>query len=59
LPTIHRPPEAQRRIAELIAQEKEGGLSVEKKSELNHFKDLERILRVAKARARRMLASGS
>jgi hypothetical protein len=51
-------PEAQRRIAELIAQEKEGSLSVEEKSELDHFMDLEHILRVAKARARQILASG-
>ncbi len=56
----YRPsPEAQRRIAELIAQEKEGNLSVEEKSELDHFMDLEHILRVAKARARQILASGS
>ena len=56
----YRPsPEAQRRIAELIAQEKEGSLSVEEKSELDHFMDLEHILRVAKARARQILASGS
>jgi hypothetical protein len=51
--------EAQRRIAELIAQEKEGGLPAEQKSELDHFMDLEHILRVAKARARQILASGS
>ena len=51
--------EAQRRIAELITQEKEGSLSVEQKSELDHFMDLEHILRVAKARARQILASGS
>ena len=56
----YRPsPEAQRRIAELIAQEKEGSLSLEEKSELDHFMDLEHILRVAKARARQILASGS
>ena len=52
-------PEAQRRIAELIALEKEGRLSVEEKSELDHFIDLEHILRVAKARARQILSSGS
>lgn len=37
--------EAQGRIAELIAREKEGCLSVEKRSELDHFMDLEHILR--------------
>jgi hypothetical protein len=51
--------EAQHRVAELIAREKEGGLSAEEKSELDHFMDLEHILRVAKARARQILASGS
>jgi len=51
--------EAQDRVAHLIAKEKEGGLSAEEKSELDHFLDLEHILRVAKARARQILASGS
>jgi hypothetical protein len=56
----YRPsPEAQQRIAELITREKEGGLSAEEKSELDHFMDLEHILRVAKARARQILSSGS
>jgi hypothetical protein len=52
-------PEAQHRIAELIAREEEGGLSAEEKSELDQFMDLEHILRLAKARARQILASGS
>ena len=56
----YRPsPEAQHRVAELIAREKESGLSAEEKSELDHFMDLEHLLRVAKARARQILASGS
>ena len=56
----YRPsPEAQERVADLIEREKEGGLSVEEKSELDHFMDLEHILRMAKARARQILASGS
>ena len=55
----HPSPEAQRRVAELIAREEEGGLSAEEKSELDHFMDLEHILRLAKARARQILASGS
>ena len=46
--------EAQQRVAELIAREKEGGLS-----ELDHFIDLEHILRMAKGRARQILNSGS
>jgi hypothetical protein len=56
----YRPsPEAQNRVAELIQREKEGNLTSEEKSELDHFMDLEHILRVAKARARHILASGS
>jgi hypothetical protein len=55
----HPSPEAQRRIAGLVAREKEGSLSVEEKSELDNFMDLEHMLRVAKARARQILASGS
>ena len=51
--------EAQRRVADLIAREKEGGLSPEEQAELNHFLDLEHILRMAKGRARQLLASGS
>lgn len=56
----YRPsPEAQNRVAELIQREKEGALTSEEKSGLDHFMDLEHILRVAKARARQILASGS
>ena len=51
--------EAQQRIAELIAREKEGVLSPEEQSELDHFIDLEHILRMAKGRARQILTSGS
>ena len=50
--------EAQNRVAELIRREKEATLTSEEKSELDHFMDLEHILRVAKARARQILASG-
>lgn len=41
-----------------MAREKEGGLSPEEKAELDHFMDLEHILRMAKARARQILTSG-
>ena len=37
----HPSTEAQQRVAELIAREKEGGLSPEEKAELDHFMDLE------------------
>jgi hypothetical protein len=51
--------EAQQRVAELIEREKEGGLSTEEQSELDHFIDLEHILRMAKGRAQQILISGS
>jgi succinate dehydrogenase/fumarate reductase flavoprotein subunit len=40
----------------LIEREKFGRLSSEEKSELDHFLELEHILRMAKARARQILA---
>jgi hypothetical protein len=51
-------PEAQHRIAELIEREKESGLSEEEKAELEHFSELEHILRMAKAKARQILSRG-
>ena len=50
--------EAQQRLAALIQIEKEGSLSPEEKAELDHFMDLEHILRMAKARARQILSRG-
>ena len=50
--------EAQQRVQKLILQEKEGHLSPEEKSELDHFMELEHIMRMAKARARQILSSG-
>lgn len=54
----HPSAEARERVAAPIAQEKEGGLSPDDKAELDHFMDLEHILRMAKARARQILTSG-
>ncbi|HTU43494.1 MAG TPA: hypothetical protein VMF91_00425 [Bryobacteraceae bacterium] len=51
--------EAQDRVANLIAREREGDLSAEEKTELDCYLDLEHILRVAKARAEQILASES
>lgn len=51
--------EAQQRVAELVAREKEGGLPPEDQAELDHFMDLEHILRMAKGRARQILISGA
>jgi hypothetical protein len=48
-------PEAQQRVAGLIEREKADRLSPEEKAELDHFMELEHILRMAKARARQIL----
>jgi hypothetical protein len=50
--------EAQQRVAALIEREKASRLSIEEKAELDHFLELEHILRMAKAKARQILASG-
>ncbi len=44
------------RVAELVAREKDAGLSEAERSELDHYVQLEHIMRLAKARARRLLA---
>jgi len=51
-------PEAQQRVAELIDLEKNERLAADEKAELVHFMELEHILRMAKARARQILARG-
>ncbi len=43
---------AKKRVADLIHLEKTEGLSDEEKSELDHFMQLEHLVRMAKARAR-------
>ncbi len=49
-----RPSEVVReRVAELIDNEKSGTISPEEKSELDHYLQLEHLMRLAKARARR------
>jgi hypothetical protein len=50
--------EAQQRIAQLIERNKEDALSPEEKAELDHFMELEHILRMAKAKARLILSRG-
>ena len=50
--------EAQHRITELIEREKSSDLSPDEKSELDHFMELEHILRMAKARARQIISRG-
>jgi hypothetical protein len=48
--------EAQKRVTDLIEREKENGLSGEEKTELDHYMELEHIMRMAKAKARQILA---
>ena len=48
---------AQERVSELVEREKSAALSEEEASELGHFLELEHILRMAKARARLILAN--
>lgn len=51
-----RPSEAaQERVEDLLAREKEGELSPAEKSELDHYLQLEHLVRMAKARARDFL----
>ncbi len=51
-------PKAQDRLADLIEREKTEGLSTDEKAELDHFIELEHILRMAKAKARLILDRG-
>lgn len=48
---------ARKRVAELIAREKDGALTSEETSELDHYIQLEHIIRLAKAQARKHLSS--
>lgn len=46
---------AKERVADLIRQEKTTGLSPEETAELNHYLQLEHVMRLAKARAQAYL----
>lgn len=50
--------ESKQRVRYLIEQEKSVGLSPAEKSELDHYMQLEHIMRLAKARARQYLSHG-
>ena len=52
-------PEAQKRALTLLELAKQDQLTPEQESELNYLTELEHILRMAKARARHILASRS
>jgi hypothetical protein len=58
---IHfRPSESsQRVVSELLQRNADGLLSAEEQGELDHFVELEHILRMAKARARQILTQNS
>lgn len=49
--------EASERVAALIEREKTTGLSTGEKAELDHYMELEHIMRLTKARARQRLAN--
>jgi len=51
-------PQTQKRVEELVHKEREQQASPEEKAELDHFMELEHILRMAKAKARQILAGG-
>lgn len=48
---LHATPEMQERLEELMEQEKTTGLTAAEKDELDHYIVLERLIRLAKARA--------
>ena len=54
---FHPSERAQKRVMKLIQKEKETGLSEDEKSELDHYMQLEHLMRLAKARARRHAAN--
>lgn len=56
--TFRPSPEAELRLSELLERERDGELSPEEKAELDHFEELEHILRMAKAKARLILSRG-
>ena len=53
---LHAPETMQQRLEELLEKEKESGLTVEEKDELDHYIVLERLIRLAKANAYLRLA---
>ena len=49
---------ARQRVWELVERQKARPLPVDEKSELDHYLELEHLMRLAKARARQLLAHG-
>lgn len=54
---FHPSPEARERFVGLVEKEKDSHLTPEEAAELGHFLELEHILRMAKARARLIVAN--
>lgn len=52
---FHPSEAAKERVANLIHQEKNGALTAEERTELEHYLQLEHLMRLAKARARSYL----
>ncbi len=50
--------QAKARVADLIQREKTGALSADEKNELDHYMQLEHLMRLAKARARQYVVKG-
>jgi hypothetical protein len=51
-----RPSDSTRQhVADLVSREKTSGLTPEETSELEHYLQIEHLIRIAKARARRLL----
>jgi hypothetical protein len=48
--------EAKERVADLIEREKTTGLTPDEKAELDHYMQLEHLMRLAKARARQYVS---
>jgi hypothetical protein len=53
---FHPSEAAQSRVSALLTRNSAGALSAEDQAELDHFIELEHILRMAKARARQILS---
>lgn len=50
--------EAKERVADLLQREKRSDISPDEESELNHYLQLEHLMRLAKARARQHIVNG-
>jgi hypothetical protein len=50
-------PAAQRRVSELLERNRDQTLTPDESAELDHYLELEHLLRMAKARARHFLAA--